>query len=174
MNVKGELQRAGVILITMDSLDYNKGVLKTMEDLSPEKIVYVILDKTYMSIDTNFKQNGIDTANVFYINITREKIGAKESTKHYYLSSNSALTELAIVINNLLKRGYTHIVFDSITNLLIYNDGMKTRKFLIDLTNKIKQANAKGVYYAIENDSTKDLINNMNMVVDKTIALSLR
>lgn len=174
MNLKEELSRNNLVLVTMDSLDYAKGVMKTAAEFSQEKVVYVVLDRSYTSVDTKFKKGGIDTENFFYINITREKMGEKESARHYYLSSNSALTELAIVINNLLKKGYRYVFFDSITNLLIYNDGMKTQKFLIDLANKIKQAKAKGVYYAVENDSTKELIDSMNMVADKAIAMSLR
>lgn len=168
INLKQEMASNQVVLIVLDSLNYKDETINLLKNFSGEKIMYVVIDKPFNSVDEDFKKNGIDTNNIFYINVTREEI-KKEDARSYHLNSTSALTELSIIINKMLRGGYTYLIFDSITNLLIHNDGSKTKRFLLDLTQKIRRTPTKGIYYALDSDVTKNLIENINPTIDKTI-----
>lgn len=168
MNLKQDLVANQIVLFVLDSSNYRDETVNIMKNFSGEKTLYVVLDKPFTTIDEDFKKNGINTSKVFYINVTREETKT-EDQRSYHLNSTSAMTELSIRINKMLQKGFTYLVFDSITNLLIHNDGPKTKRFLLDLTQKIRRTSTRGIYYALDSNVTKNLIENINPTIDKMI-----
>ena len=173
MDLKQELTSNKVVLLTLENVNYKTGVLELLKSFSGDKVIYVVLNKSYAPVDRDFNKNGIDTQNFYYVNMARGEGKKEQSPKAYQLDSTSALTELSIVIDRLLKEGYNYLLFDSITNLLVYNNADKTKKFMIDLTNKIKNSPSSGAYYALDSQVTKDLIKNLGQFVDKTIKIEV-
>ncbi len=172
MDLKADLNTNKVILITLENASYNQGIMELTKSFSGEKVIYVVINKSYSPVDEDLKKNGVNTDSFYYINMARGG-GDKKDSRVYQMNSVSALTELAIIIERALKTGYTYIFFDSITNLLVYNNASRTKKFVIDLTNKIKASPTSGVYYALDSEITGSLIKELGPVVDKTIKVQL-
>ena len=174
MNIKKELLGNPIILLSFGDVDYKRGSMGILKNFSGEKGIYVSLGVSLPTIDNRLKQNGINTENIYYIDVASGKIENQKEEKCYHLSSPSALTELSIVISDLLKEGYKYLFFDAVTNLMIYNNPSRTKKFVIDLANKMRQTKSKGIYFALHSDITENLIKSLGGFVDKSIHIKLR
>ena len=89
----------------------------------------------------------------------------------YYVSSPGALTELSIAIDRFLRHGFDYIVFDSLTNMLIYEKKAPVAKFVASLVNKIRNTKTRAVFYALSVQEQQALIEEAGMFVDKVVKL---
>lgn len=174
MDIKKELLGSQIILLSFGDVDYKRGSMGILKNFSGEKGIYVSLGITFPSIDNKLKQNGINTEKIYYIDVASGKVDNQKEERCYHLSSPSALTELSIVISDLLKEGYKYLFFDAVTNLMIYNNPTRTKKFVIDLANKMRKTKSRGVYFALHSDVTSNLIKSLGGFVDKSIQIKLR
>ncbi|MBR9701659.1 hypothetical protein GOV13_01930 [Candidatus Pacearchaeota archaeon] len=174
MNIRKELLKNNVILLSFSDADYKKGSMGILKNFSGQKAIYVSLAVSFPSIDTKLKKNGINTEKMHFIDVASGKVKDQKGARCYHLSSASALTELSIVIGDLLKEGYTYLVFDSVTNLMIYNNPSRTKKFVIDIVKKMRSAKTKGIYFALRSNVTENIIKAVGAFVDKSIQIKLK
>ena len=64
-----------------------------------------------------------------------------------------------------------HLIFDSLTNLLVYESKAPVAKFVSSLVNKIKESKTKAIFYALSVKEQESLIKESGMFVDKVIDL---
>ena len=171
--IKAELEKNQNILLVMPSTDYNKVVLQTVRKLSSHSIAYVTLNKTYDSLLELFKKNKINTKNIVFIDAISKTIKKvpNQTENCFFVSSPGALTEISIVISKFVQKGFEYLIFDSLTNLLIYEKRAPVAKFVSSLVNKIRQSKTKAVFYALSVKEQEALIQEAGMFVDKTIEL---
>ncbi|MDP6671293.1 MAG: hypothetical protein QGI60_05790, partial [archaeon] len=93
-----------------------------MKKLSGKNVCYVTLNKTAESLKELFKKNGVNVDNVVFIDaISKTFKQVPDQTEGcYFIRSPGALTDLSIRIHKLLEHGFEYLVFDSLTNLLVY------------------------------------------------------
>ena len=89
----------------------------------------------------------------------------------YYVSSPGALTEISLVIAKFIRHGFDYIIFDSLTNMLVYENKAPVAKFVSVLVNKIKESKTKAIFYALSLKEQDALIRESGMFVDKVIDL---
>jgi len=171
MDIKKELSTNQTILLIMSSTDYNKEIVDIMKKLSGKNIAYVTLNKTKDSLVELFKKNKIKTENIVFIDAISKTIkGVPEQSEGvYYVSSPGALTEISLAISKFIRHDFDYLVFDSLTNLLVYESKAPVGKFVASLVNKIKESKTRAIFYALSVKEQEALIKESGMFVDKVI-----
>ncbi|MBI2629498.1 hypothetical protein HYW76_00185 [Candidatus Pacearchaeota archaeon] len=173
MNIKKELSNNQTILLIMSSADYNKEIVDIVKELSKSNIAYVTLNKTKDSLVELFKKNKIKTESIVFVDAISKTIKnvPDQSEGVYYCSSPGALTEISLVISKFVRHNFDYIIFDSLTNLLVYQSKAPVSKFVASLVNKIKESKTKAIFYALSVKEQEALIKESGMFVDKVIDL---
>ncbi|MBD3355119.1 hypothetical protein GF361_03990 [Candidatus Woesearchaeota archaeon] len=173
MDIKTELEENKTLLLIMPSVNYNDTIVDTLKELSGKSVCYVTLNKTYSSLTELFKKKGIDTSNTVFIDTISKTIkDVPDQTKGcYFISSPGALTEISVAVSKLLNHDFEYLVFDSLTNLLIYQDKDPVAQFLSNLANKIRDTDTKAVFYVLSVKAQDELIKETEMFVDKVVEI---
>jgi len=173
MDIKKELSKNQTILLLMPSTEYNKIILDNIKKLSPKNIVYITLNKTSDSLKELFKKNKVKIENIVFIDAISKTIKnvPDQAEGVYYVSSPAALTEIALVIDKFLRHEFDYLVFDSLTNLLVYTEKAPVAKFVASLVNKVKQSKTNAVFYALSVKEQEALIKESGMFVDKVVEI---
>ena len=87
----------------------------------------------------------------------------------YYLNSPNSLTEISLQVSSLTRHNFDYIVFDSLTNLLIYQGKAPVAKFLSTIINKIRDSKTRAVFYCLDVKEHEELIEEASMFVDKVL-----
>tara|TARA_Y100000310_G_C20659102_1_gene803644 strand:+ start:434 stop:967 length:534 start_codon:yes stop_codon:yes gene_type:complete len=172
VNIKKELTENKTTLLLMPSTEYNKDIIEVVKQISNKKVCYITLNKTYDSLVEIFKKKGVNTNNLVFIDAISKTIKKiTEVDNCFFVSSPGALTELSLVISKFLKQGFDYLIFDSLTNLMIYEKKAPVAKFLSSLINKISATKTKAVFYALSVKEQDELIKECSMFVDRVIDL---
>ena len=173
MGIKKELSSNKTVLLIMPGIDYNEIIVNNLKQLSGKSVCYVTLNKTHSSLVELFKKNKIDTKNIVFIDTISKTIKSvpDQTQGCYYCSSPGALTEISVTISKFLKHNFEYLIFDSLTNLLIYQQKDPVAQFLSNLANKIRDSNTKAVFYVLSVKSQDELIKETEMFVDKVVEL---
>ncbi len=173
MNIKKELKENKTLLLIMPGLGYNSIILDILRNLSGKKICYVTLNKTYNSLNEIFNKKKIKTGGISFIDTISKTIKDMPNRKNkcYFCSSPGALTEISITISKVLEHDFDYLVFDSLANLLIYQDNDSVAKFLLKISNKIRESNTKAIFYALNVKEQGELIKEAGIFVDKVIKI---
>jgi len=171
MDLKKELSSNQTILLLMPSIEYNEDIIDVVKQIADKNVLYITLNKTFHSLQETFKKNNIDIKNIVFLDaISKTITNEPPQTKScYYISSPEHLTELSIIIDKFIKHGYDYLIFDSLTNLLIYSKKAPVAAFVSRTINKIKASKTKAVFYALSVKEQEELINETSMFVDKVV-----
>lgn len=171
INIKEELESNRTILLQLTGKEYNEVVLRTIKELSDEKICYVTINKTYAALKENFEEEGIDTDNIIFLDaITGSIKKVPENEENIrFVSSPSSFTDISLAISDLLREETKYLIFDSITNLLTYRGKETVEKFLSNIINKIRGSDTRAVFYALQTGEQEALISKTSMFVDKAL-----
>ncbi|MBW2965940.1 hypothetical protein KY342_02435 [Candidatus Woesearchaeota archaeon] len=173
MDIKKELDSSQTVLLLMPAIDYNRIIINILNQLSGQNVCYITLNKTYNSLKDLFKKNKMDTSGIVFVDAISKTIKeVPNQTKGcYFCSYPGALTEISVMISKFLKHNFEYLIFDSLTNLLIYQEKNLVAQFLSNLANKIRDSKTKAVFYALDVKSHDELIKETEMFVDNVIAL---
>src|SRR3989338_295727 len=173
MNVKTELQKNQTMLVLMPSLEYNKDILDIIRGLAGASICYVTLNKTADSLRELFKKSKVNVNNIIFIDAISKTLKSEpyQTNYCYYVSSPAALEELSLTMGKFLKHEFQYLIFDSLTNLMIYQKRDAVIKFISSIVNKIRASKTKAVFYALNIKEQSELIKESSMFVDKVIQL---
>lgn len=173
MNIKEELESNKIILLIMPSAGYSTLTIDILKKLSGSKICYVTLNKTYKALKELFEKNKINAKNIVFIDCISKTM--KEYPDHiegcYFVESPAALTELSLCISKTLSQNFTYFIFDSLTNMLIYEKKAPVAKFVSNITNKIRETKTKAMFYTLSITEQEELVRESEMFVDKVIDL---
>jgi KaiC/GvpD/RAD55 family RecA-like ATPase len=174
VNLKDAFSSNQTSLLIMSSVEYNDVLVDVVRQLSGN-ICYVTTNKTFDSLKEVFEKSKVDIKNIVFIDAiskTMKKV-PDQAESVYYVSSPGALTELSLVLGKFLRHEFDYLVFDSITNLLVYQKSQMASKFMTSLINKIKKTKTKAVFYGIKGESNLSIIEHTGTVVDKAIDMSM-
>jgi archaellum biogenesis ATPase FlaH len=176
MDIIKELDENQIELLVVSSTNYNEVVVDVVKQLSKGSVAYVTLNKTYSALDEIFKKKGVATENIVYIDTITKTIRnvPDQDDRCYYVSSPGALTEMSLAIGKLLNHGFDYLIFDSLTNLLIYEQRSPVAKFVQSIINKVRDSKTKAVFYVLSLKEQDELIQETGMFVDKVLDLSER
>lgn len=173
MDVRKELDENQTLLLLMPGIEYSEIVIDMVKQLSSESLCYVTLNKTCKSLRELFKKNGVNTDNIAFIDgISNTFMEVCSQTDGcYFVSSPSALTELSVTISRIMKHGFKHMIFDSLTSLTVYEKKASVARFMSTVANRVRSSNTKAVFYALKMKEQGEFITECEMYVDKVIEL---
>ena len=173
MDIKSELSSNQIVLLVMSGAEYNNVIVDVIKQLSGN-ICYVTANKTFDALKEIFEKKKINTEKIVFIDSISKTIKKvpNQSDGVYYVASPGALTELSLVIEKFLKHEFDYIIFDSITNLGIYQKPKMCSKFITDLVNKIKKSKIKSIFYALDIRESAEIINHTGAMVDKVVKIT--
>lgn len=171
MTIVKELDKNQTILYIMPSKKYNSEMIKVIKGMKNKNVAYITLNKTSDSLKELFKKKKVKIENLVFVDAISKTIKktSNQGDQVYYCSSPGALTELSLIITKFLRHNFDYIIFDSLTNLLIYQKKSPVAKFLSSIINKIKETDTKAVFYALDMDEQEQLIKQAQMFVDKVV-----
>lgn len=170
-DIKKSLKENQAILLMMASDKYNDVSTLVPKQIASKSVCYVTLNKTYTAVEESLKKKKVKTDNIVYIDAISNTIKKtpSQTDRCYFVSSPGALTELALVINKFLAHKFEYLIFDSLTNLMIYQKKAPVAKFLSSIINKIKDSNTKAVFYALKMKEQQELVDECSLFVDKVL-----
>ena len=103
--------------------NYNSmAILKIIKQSKKKKICYVTFSKSYNSLIELFKKEKININRFYFIDCITLLFKRPKKTNNYDLiSSPWALNEIRDSLRRAINKGYTTVIFDSLSNLLIYS-----------------------------------------------------
>ena len=150
LEIKKEMENSKTMLVMIPHVDYDAIIVDIVSQISPRRICYVTLNKTYGSLRDFFNSKEISTVNMTFVDgITRTVINAQNLENRYFLSSPGALDELNKTISELLHRNFSYLIFDSLTDLLTYRNADEVEKFVNNITDLLVGNRCKGIFYAV-------------------------
>jgi len=173
LDIVKELEANKIILLLVPSLEYSDIVLADAKALSKKNLGYITLNKTFESLKEDFIKAKANIDNILFIDAISKTIkNVPDQAKGvYYLSAPNSLTEISLQISSLITHKFDYIVFDSLTNLLIYQTKAPVAKFLSTIINKIRDSDTRAVFYCLDVREHEELIEEASMFVDKVVKL---
>lgn len=99
--------------------------------------------------------------------ITGKSKNARDTAQLIYASGPSGLTELSIILSELIKK-VDLLIFDNLSTLLIYNNDIILTKFLHSTITKMRATNTKAVYIILKKDF-KGPLKDLELFADKVV-----
>jgi len=174
MDVKKELASNQTVLLVMPCVEYNGVIVDVIKQLSGN-ICYVTANKTYDALKESFHKNKVNIEKIVFIDTiskTMKKV-PDQAESVYYVSSPGALTELSLAVEKFLRHDFDYLIFDSITNLAIYQNKNICAKFITDLVNKVKKTKTKAVFYAVDSEEQRGVIDHAGQIVDSVVGAKI-
>jgi KaiC/GvpD/RAD55 family RecA-like ATPase len=174
MDVLEKLSENKTTLLIIPSEEYNSFIVGIAKQVSKNKVIYVTLNKTYESLKEIFNKKGVNTEKMFFIDAISKTIKKTpdQTPDCYFINSPGALTDLSLIISKLLDEPFDYLLFDSLTNLTIYEKKTPVAKFLAGLVNKIEESKIRALFYALNVGQQDELIKECEMFVDEVVDLS--
>ncbi|PIO00090.1 hypothetical protein COT72_02920 [archaeon CG10_big_fil_rev_8_21_14_0_10_43_11] len=169
--VKKELEKEQILLVVIPAETYHDSVLEIGRLVSKKKTCYVTLNKTCDALEEELPKNA--RKNVFYVDGISSSFHdvPKKRARVVHVSNPCALSEISILITKLLKKKFTYLVFDSISNVLIYQKSAKISQFISLLTNKVRQTKTRALIYIVDIAEQQTVLKECAMFVDKVVRL---
>jgi len=143
-----------------------------VRQLSKEKICYITMNKTYLAVKEDLAKDGVDAKNIVFVDAiskTIKQVKDRIDDSCICVSSPAALTEISLAIAEFMRRGYNHIIFDSLNDLMIYEKKAPVTQFVLSMVNKLREADAYGMFYAVTLDENAGMLKQVGMFVDKVV-----
>lgn len=174
LDLKKEIGNNKVLVLVIPNDTYTECLIEISKQVGSTygKTCYVSLNKLFTALLNSLKNNGVNTDGFFFIDaITKSALPGVENTFNCnYVSSASALKELAIAINNEVnKEVYDALIFDSLSTLQIYNKEDVVTEFTKYMIARIRMSNCIAILTCLEGDTDSQLIRNLAMFSDKII-----
>ena len=173
VNAAKELKENGTLLLLVPSMKYNETVFDVAKQLAGKKVCYVSLNKTAEAVKASFKAHKIDPKNMMFVDAISRSLneGPMQSGSTYFVSSPGELTEMSIVVHKLLEKKFDYLIFDSLSNLFVYQKKEPVIKFVSLLINRIRESGTKAVFYVVKIAEDETAIQQTSMFTDKVIDL---
>lgn len=172
-NLKNELKQNQVVLLVVPRSEYAQSMLSLTHCIKNEKICYITLNKTAKRLSEELRKNKVDLKNVLFIDCITATLKQPEPLPNIvFVPSPNALTKLGIEVTKALKTAQLdHVIFDSLSTLLVYGDHKRAARFLNFLIEKTRGSNVKFVFTCLKGDAESDAVRRISMHVDKILNL---
>lgn len=151
--------------------DYTNYVVKLVKN-SKSKVCYVSLNKSCKSLFSLFEKKGINKEKLYFVDCISAMFEAPDKIKNCdYVSAPYNLGEVSAAINAAIHKGHVFVIFDSLSNLLIWGSSVPAgvdilisfiRKFLPELNAK----NGNAVFICSSKDKGNLVIEESRRIFD--------
>lgn len=178
MEIKKEFNLNKIILLTLFDGKYSSTILDIIKNLQGKNICYITLNKTFDALKELFQKRRIEISNIVFVDAISKVIEERptQTMNCYFLNSPDSLEDLFKMVKKFLRHKFDYIIFDSITNLLVYKEEEIVNKFVRDLITNIRKTKTNGIICVTntpeKSKREKELIKLTSNLVDKTVDAS--
>ena len=176
--IETAIKQRSVLLFTAPSEEYHSKSLDIMRILSEKDMygVYITINRPFRTLKKEFKEEGIDTSRIFFIDAISEEIGEKKEDEKntLFLKSPQNLTDLSIVISEAvgtIPSDDIYLFFDSLSTLSVYNNSNVVSKFAHHLSNKLRKWDISGVFLSVEEEMDEKVLAGLSQFCDETVEM---
>jgi hypothetical protein len=169
MDLKKELPKNKTLLLISPKSDYTKNIIDLLKDIPSSSICYITLNKTFDSLIELFKKNKINTENIVFVDAISSKIKfvPEQSSRVYYVP----FTKIPWAMTKFLRHKFEYIIFDCLTDLLVYQRKKTVLKFVTYSIKEAKKSKTKFIFFAVSGEKGNKLISEIAKLMDKNIYL---
>ena len=174
VDIVKELETERIVLLLVPPFQYHPITVDILRQLQKQKLCYVCMNKTYLAMREDLTREGVDVKNVAFIDAiskTIKQTGDVPDKNVCCVSSPAALTEISLAISEFMRRGYAYFIFDSLNDFLIYEKKAPVSQFILNLVNKLRESDARVIFYAVTIDENSAVLKQVGMFVDKDIEM---
>ncbi|MDE1797830.1 MAG: hypothetical protein KGH63_00300 [Candidatus Micrarchaeota archaeon] len=173
MDVQKELGANPILLLIVQSADYQAEVVRSVRSLAGKRICYVTLNKTCASLHELFKREKIDLESIVFVDTVSSALHQTPArTKNcHFTTSPLLLSEVFGTITRLDLANFDCLIFDSLTNLAAYDNNAALLNFFFNLTSHARESGTSAVFYALQNPSNEAVIRDLSKFVDKVLSV---
>lgn len=135
--------------------------------------IYVTINKPFTILTKSFEKVGLPVNSLFFIDAITSVPSLVEESTYTCLGSEANLSNLCIATSKAVSR-FTEekfIVLDSLSTLLIYNDGRAVARFAHLLTEKMRGWGTTGSLLTVEMNPKRDLVPQLAPFCDKVVKI---
>lgn len=151
---------------------YFEGIINVIKkEYKTKNIIYVTTNRPFNLIKNSLLGKGINTDKILFVDCISKYIKEKKKTENdncILIGSPQNLTAISIAVDEATKiiKGKKILLLDSLSVLLIYNDANTISKFSNFLMNKMRASDVDTIVMALESDSDKDVIKQIESFAD--------
>ncbi len=169
-----KIGKGRVLVLTIPEKKFRLGSLGVASVLSKshKATCFVTLNNPHSALVSLFKRAGISENKFLFIDGVTKSIdpNAPEADNCLYTTSTSAMLELGIIIDKVLKtKKFDALLFNGITTLPTYNDLKVVREFIHQFVTKVRASGITVVFVISEADKKSVLLKEMSMFVDEVV-----
>ncbi|MBW2988698.1 hypothetical protein KY358_00105 [Candidatus Woesearchaeota archaeon] len=152
--------------------DYFKGILSSVKR-SDKKVCYVTFNKSCGFLKEAFKKANIPEDKAYFIDcISAEIKKPDDNSDCHFASAPYELEEIAQNIKEAVGKGYSLVIFDSISNILIYGQAVPSgaevlSRFIRSFLSSLKRKKGKAVFICSLKDKENPLVQEALGIFDK-------
>ena len=141
--------------------DYSRTIMKVVRGVKQKKICYVGLNRSCGALTEMFA--GVKKE-FFYIDGISATVLTPKSVKNCsYVPAPYFLSNIKRLIKQAVKMGYTFVVFDSLSNLLVHEQAVPVGadivgEFIRSFKDELDKRNGDAVFFVKSSDRTNPLI----------------
>jgi len=157
-------------------LDVIRGVLDLFANKKEMDTIYVTATISSEQIRRVLEALEIDTSNIYFVDcISHIMMGASTAQQDEHttlVESPTMLENLMLKVEYLIRRSQSKeklVVLDSINALAIHNNNWILSEFLHILVSGLRSREAYAIIFSVEEHSTPDISNMVNLVCDHGI-----
>jgi hypothetical protein len=174
-DVAAEIKKNQVVLFVLTKNNYTVAlveILKALENVS-KKIAYITFNQPYNSLLSNFASKKIPSSKFFFIDtVTKSVKQAAAAPNCIFVSAPNALTEISVAFSKALnEQKCDSSIFDSLSMLLVYEKAHSIIQFTHNVITKLRMGQSKGIFLALKEDATSELMKDLYMFVDKVVEM---
>jgi archaellum biogenesis ATPase FlaH len=175
--IKSELNRlpkdflALLILPREHYEDLNMKLLKYFIAEKKQQGAYLAMNRPYATLVKRMKKFNVDSSRLLFIDCISKSNPAAHNC--VFLRSIESLTHIGICLEPVYKNNaMSFVVIDSLDALAIYHKPALVVKFARSIMERAVEHHTSGVLLGIHEDTDKQIIDELSMVVDKVIDVS--
>ncbi len=175
----GEVPPSSAVSLEMsvdNYLDVIRGVLDLFANKKEMDTIYVTATISSEQIRRVLEALEIDTSNIYFVDcISHIMMGASTAQQDEHttlVESPTMLENLMLKVEYLIRRSQSKeklVVLDSINALAIHNNNWILSEFLHILVSGLRSRDAFTIIFSVEEHSTPDISNMVNLVCDHGI-----
>ena len=135
--------------------------------------IYITFNKPFATLAKSFEKVGLPVESLFFIDGITMVSSSVEEGSHTLLGPATDLSNVCVATSKAVSRfnDEKFIVLDSLSTLLIYNDGRAVAKFAHLLTEKMRRWGTCGFLLTCEMNPKRDLVPTLAPFCDKVVKL---
>lgn len=156
-------------ILTLEAKTYNKETLERVKKIRSKPIGYITLNKTYRALLESFKEHNVDTQEFYFIDaITPTVLKEKKQEKCIYLESITNTDTFAeSIMQFIASHKCKHLIFDSLSSFLVYNDDKKALNFFNYILSYLERFKINITIFVLKEDKINAAVKQLIMRADK-------